>query len=591
MAEKVSPEEAAKLGLPVRQKVAPEEAAKLGLPVKRFPAKPAPRLLQPDEDHLIQTPEKPEEDRTIPRIISAANGATLGFADELMGAGAYAKALLQDIGLVDEEPRVSDAYVRPGTHIRGSMVGKDGPQSIESHFPGEYSFDTKAAPQRENAYAEARDNVRAMLKEERDAEPYFAGALELGGALAVPTPKLGKVVKGTPVAKVALKYAAMGLPVGALMGLGGSEADLTNGDIGGAVADTAIGGALGAGVSGALGTATEKIGLKVGDYLREKAKANALKAIGGRGGITNMMQKMGYETADEAKDLGGRALDSDLIPFMGDKDAVWRRATEKQAQVGPAIGAMYDAADKSGQLLADGQTVMSPSFDFTAAANAAKKPLQGINTVALRNAGKANQLVADIEKQGAINSTFKAAKEIGTSMGGDVNHAVETKEAAKLHKAVYNAFKDNRMQQLESVLGPDEVESLRALNSVYSTAKDVQKLSSNAATRDAVNRSMGLIGTLQGQTMATALPEAMAPAGLVWPKIENFLTQRIPAGLARTQNSGSQMMKALMSSKYAPVLTSAAAKGGSALAVAHYVLSQRDPDYRALTAGDPSDER
>jgi len=124
----------------------------------------------------------------------------------------------------------------------------------------------------DKTYTQARDESRAAYEAAKNANPntYLAG--ELGGGVATAFIPGLNLAKGASLAKMA----AQGAGIGAAAGLGASEADLTEGELGGALADTAIGAGLGA-VAAPVIAAIPKVaslgakGLKgTGEFLVEK---------------------------------------------------------------------------------------------------------------------------------------------------------------------------------------------------------------------------------------------------------------------------------------------------------------------------------
>lgn len=168
-----------------------------------------------------QTPTIPEVTQPGPAesfARGAVQGATFGFADELHGV---AKAL----GMSPPELL--------GSALMGPMGG-----AAYASIVGGY----KAATDPESIardYRTGRDDYRGqdwMAKRENPAA--FLGGEVAGGIATAALPG------GVP-AKGLAKVAALGAATGAAAGLGSSEADLTQGDVSGAVKDTAIGGASG----------------------------------------------------------------------------------------------------------------------------------------------------------------------------------------------------------------------------------------------------------------------------------------------------------------------------------------------------------
>lgn len=106
-------------------------------------------------------------------------------------------------------------------------------------------------------YRQPRDSERAANRAAREANPALYTAGEIGGAaLQSFIPGLGTLGAGRTLAR----SMGGGAAVGAISGLGASEADLTKGDVGGAVEDMAIGAAAG----GVAGAAAHGVGRVVG---------------------------------------------------------------------------------------------------------------------------------------------------------------------------------------------------------------------------------------------------------------------------------------------------------------------------------------
>jgi hypothetical protein len=114
------------------------------------------------------------------------------------------------------------------------------------------------APFSDKSYSQLRDEYREGDSAAREANPKTMLAGELGGGLAtaaLPFPGLG-LAKGANLAQEAL----FGAKLGALAGLGNSQADLTQGEFGKAAGDVVHGAEFG-GVAGlGLGAATRGIG-------------------------------------------------------------------------------------------------------------------------------------------------------------------------------------------------------------------------------------------------------------------------------------------------------------------------------------------
>ena len=146
-----------------------------------------------------------------------AQGATLGFGDEAQGA-------IQALGM---------------KALPESMGGSDSKQGLA------------------DLYREQRDVARRDDEAARAANPKsFIGGELAGGILpAIATAGGGSAPAAGGFLRALARSAVSGAKWGAVTGLGDSKSDLTQGDVGGALADTGKGALLGAGVGSALTTA------------------------------------------------------------------------------------------------------------------------------------------------------------------------------------------------------------------------------------------------------------------------------------------------------------------------------------------------
>jgi hypothetical protein len=158
-----------------------------------------------------------------------AQGATLGFADELVGA------IGATVGAFD--PR-----------LRGTTFGE--------------------------RYTGIRDQARQQKGEFEERNPKTALAAEIGGGIM--TGGLGaKRAVGTQVAKSLPKLVGVGAGTGAAAGLGYSDADT----VGGLAADTATGAAVGGVVGGLLPPVAKAVGRGVTAPFRHAAASRAAKPV------------------------------------------------------------------------------------------------------------------------------------------------------------------------------------------------------------------------------------------------------------------------------------------------------------------------
>jgi hypothetical protein len=131
-------------------------------------------------------------------------------------------------------------------------------------------------------YRKNRDESRANNKIAQEANPGVYGTGQVAGAI------------GTGIATGGSLPALAG--VGAAQGLGNSEADLTQGDVGGAVRDTAIGTGIGvvtAGAGKALGALGSKVMPKVTNVLEDVATAPMGQSGSQMGNVAGAINKVG----------------------------------------------------------------------------------------------------------------------------------------------------------------------------------------------------------------------------------------------------------------------------------------------------------
>lgn len=200
-----------------------------------------------DELHpAAQAQKVPEVSALESGIRGAAQSASLGFADELAGLVGGAKALFT-----------------PG-------------QSVAE------------------GYRKERDESRALYKAAEEANPkaYLGGELA-GGLATAAIPGLG-AAKAASLGAKALQAAKIGATLGGVSALGGSEADVTKGQVGQALQETA----LGAGLGGVVGAAAEPL-------------------VGIGKSVVQKVQKWADPIKNVQNALG--ALPSDLKGIPGDK--------------------------------------------------------------------------------------------------------------------------------------------------------------------------------------------------------------------------------------------------------------------------------
>jgi len=177
-----------------------------------------------------------------------------------------------------QAPDEATAVARLALQGAAKRYSDEGQGWLESTFPrlaltpGDF-FDPSVPTPAPMSYQQARDAARGNIEAAREALPPGVGtgieiAADIGTDVATGLGAIGKSAKGAAA-------------LGALSGLGGSTADLTRGDVGGAVADTALGagfGAAGQKLGDVVAEGAGKVSAPVREYLLRKAGAGKAAA-------------------------------------------------------------------------------------------------------------------------------------------------------------------------------------------------------------------------------------------------------------------------------------------------------------------------
>lgn len=191
-------------------------------------------------------------------------------------------------------------------------------------------------------YREARDSERRANNLARAANPKAFLAGEISGAV------LGSPISGGGLARAV----GTGAALGGAAGLGGSEADLTRGDVPGVLADTAKGAALG----GAAGAGGQLLGRALGAALQPVARKGAelLERYGLRKGREVLTGKAlaGQHLLSSQKELSDaavrRALDEGAIRPLSTTEAAAARLEGLRGEAGEALSRVVRDLEAAG---------------------------------------------------------------------------------------------------------------------------------------------------------------------------------------------------------------------------------------------------
>lgn len=477
---------------------------------------PAELLEQKQKElELLELEEAEEAERGAPSELEsaargAAQGVTLNYSDEAAGAVA---ALL-------------DAVKKRGT--------EDLPED----------------------YRRERDESRALNTAAEKANPksYMAGELG-GGAATLLVPGAGEVT--------AAKLAALG----AMQGLGRSEADLTEGDLGGAALDTGKGAAVGlamgkAGEAAAPllkrgASAIQRTAGRWSGELKDLAEEYALRAMNFGRGQRAKMAAMGEE---KMQDVARTALDRGVVSPMASTEKMLERAGTMGETAGENIGTVLSVLDESGVGT-------------------------GLSRAALMQ--RFRDELGDTMSARAFPDVFKKLdKIIGSDRRGPLSFA-------ELQK-IKSFLQETALKHGETIPGSKEIlgrasgivrEELE--RAVDAGSRGLGDETGAAAISYLENKGIaGQSAEMEQALTRKRMGELTAPSPLAHPwdaaakAIEDKSSQIVATG---ADWLGDVVKKAPQKlGRYAQVLQQALQRGGQALAASHFVLQQKDEDYRRM---------
>lgn len=512
---------------------------------------------------------------------------TLGFADELTG-------LLAKIG-IGEGVKLGKAFEAEGGEPQEVRAAKASGLQAQAAQPSTYELGREAYRRRER-----------LAKEER---PGMYAAGQVGGAVAS---ALLPGMKGASAGRAALTGAGLG----AAYGLGTSEADLTEGELGGAARDVLYGGALGAaggaaghalaGVAGpALGRAVAGAREAAGRGLQRFAERRAAKAAGA---IQSDLSKM---TPEQIQRFGRDVLEEQVVRFGSGAEATLQRAREMLSKRGKEIGAALDEVDKAGVPL-DLNPVWRRINDDVASVLAG-------NPVLRRRAKLVTDAIEDLataQREGPVG--FAKLHELRVTLDEDFFRGEPTAVknlGRKLRRILESEIEDQMTAApgLVAVAKPGDVSQqvARGLREAYETAKapygslkTAVKVGKRAVQRQVGNRWISLTDYLVGLARSPVTGGAAVgggamlggiPGAIGGAVIHKLLRERGAsaaavaarsfANAARRPGSLAKMSRIMAEEperlgRFSAMLAEAASQGDEALAALH-ASAESDPEYRA----------
>ena len=327
-----------------------------------------------------------------------AQGATAMFGDELQGvlqavdstAPWYLRSPLAM--LADATSDVPAAQLERGREVDAERAAAEGPGARLRRLVQEYGMSRDSA---------RRENQAAR---EQHGGLYLLGNVA-GGVATAPLLPGG-------AAKTAGQAAVQGAKLGAAAGLGGSDADLTQGEVGRALGDTALGGTLGA-VMGAGAYHLPKLvpaALRKGSELLERlGLSQGRRALrGGAGEIA--------ATKPVSDAAVKRALEEGAIRVGGTTQG----AAERLAELLEGAGGDYAKAVKA----LEDAGVVGPAKETLVAALRGRAAEEAANTVASRVPGYFTRIARGLEDVPAAARIPGEAAAVGPRPPATVSEAL-----------------------------------------------------------------------------------------------------------------------------------------------------------------------
>lgn len=454
------------------------------------------------------TPDFTPEGRAGTVTRGFGQGASLGFADELRGlTGAAQEAMSRGVSL--PLPPIVTAAAAPAV-LSAALQGGDARRSL-GEFADKPFIEAVIARYRADRDLARRETARAEA-----TNPKLALASELGGALTVPVPALGRGAK-------VIQSAKTGAALGGATALGGTEADLTRGEFGQAARDVA----MGVGAGGALGAVVPPLTAAAGRVLRPVldrfANRQAVKAVLPNATLSNPLRdKLRVKTDADVQELGQEIRQSGILGSVIPRSAVAAKEANEAAlaEAGAAIGERLQQADDA---VAAGMASGQPTWnrpDVGAVRGAFDEAVQQASQRTGTAAMAAPEVLAKGEAFIQPNvSSWRRVWDTKATMGDQAFSREATslnEKIGMLQQGQQGAAREIE-RQLEQQIGPDEMAALKAAMQRYHLGKRIEDTLGTKADR---MLTAPPIGPLELQAMQTAgisqLPGLAGAAALRW---------------------------------------------------------------------------
>lgn len=295
-----------------------------------------------------------------------------------------------------------------------------------------------------DAYREARDESRTANKAAEDANggSYLLGNLAGGVATAF--------VPGLNVAKAAGAGGAIlrGAATGALAGFGSSDADVTQGEIGKAALDTALGGGLGGVVGGVSHGVSSYLGKGAADKAREFATSRlaAAQALG-KDELAAAAKKYGSVVAKDAAD-GVAAAKAPELAEKAAKGSLTDRAIESLKDGAQNITKVRVFGER-GRNLSQIKGIVSADREFRTAIDVSDdKALDVVGKRLSKYGDQADHLYAkvqDLTPGAPLDSVTKNLQQLEKVYDSNPATKKLAREVGKINHEIWETYRDTNV--------------------------------------------------------------------------------------------------------------------------------------------------
>lgn len=334
-----------------------------------------------------------------------------------------------------------------------------------------------------NLYKQYRDESRKNYDDAKKANPGTYTTGEIGAGVATAFVPGMAIAKGAKLANVVGKSAM----IGGAAGVGNSEKENIDDVVIDGVKGAAIGGALG-GVATVAAPYVGKLANKAGEKMKGSAERYAARALGAERAT---VKKIG---ADKIQEVGRHALDEGILsPLASTDDMIARNEAVKASGAGK-MKEVYNQIDEAGASNFNPLEVATKVEDKIGGFY--RSPINKGETNQLENTLESILMRSD--KSGAKNIPLKAAQELKQELGkvanwkNNLNITDKEQMARDAYKVVSSAIDDAAESGAKSIGKDGLEETLKAGKALYSKSKSAEELLNNKHAREQGNKLLGI---------------------------------------------------------------------------------------------------